>query len=69
MATLTRGVPGGHRAITADTAFKLTRFFPTNPAIWLNLQNLYDLEIEKRSGAGLVGTNGLFLVAVACIYA
>ncbi|MGA3168190.1 MAG: addiction module antidote protein, HigA family, partial [Terriglobia bacterium] len=35
----------------ADTALRLARYFHTNPEFWLNLQNFFDLEIERRSGA------------------
>ncbi len=38
------------RAITADTALRLGRYFGTTPAFWMNLQAAYDLsktEIEK----------------------
>jgi len=38
------------RRITADTALRLARYFNTNAEFWLNLQNFYDLEIERRSG-------------------
>jgi len=37
----------GKRAITADTALRLARFFGTSPEFWVNLQAHYDLEIEK----------------------
>ena len=37
----------GKRRITADTALRLARFFCMEPYFWLNLQNLFDLEIEK----------------------
>jgi addiction module HigA family antidote len=37
----------GTRAITADTALRLSRFFGTSERFWLNLQARYDLEIEK----------------------
>ena len=37
----------GHRAITADTALRLSRFFGTTDRYWLNLQARYDLEMEK----------------------
>ena len=33
----------GRRAITADTALRLSRFFGTAPAFWMNLQQSYDL--------------------------
>ena len=39
------------RRITADTALRLARYFNTNPEFWLNLQNFYDLEVSRRSGA------------------
>jgi addiction module HigA family antidote len=35
------------RAITADTALRLARFFSTSERFWLNLQSRYDLEIER----------------------
>ncbi len=41
------------RRITADTALRLARYFNTNPEFWLNLQNFFDLEIEKRSGTAV----------------
>ena len=41
----------GRRAITADTAIRLSRFFGTSAEFWLNLQNSYDLEEIKRKKA------------------
>ena len=44
----------GKRAITADTALRLARYFETTDRFWINLQTRYDLEIEKdRLGAKL----------------
>jgi addiction module HigA family antidote len=37
----------GTRAITADTALRLARFFGTSERFWLNLQTAYDLELER----------------------
>jgi addiction module HigA family antidote len=37
----------GKRAITPDTALRLSRAFDVSDRFWLNLQNRYDLEIEK----------------------
>ena len=37
----------GKRAITADTALRLARFFGTSDRFWLNLQARYDLEVER----------------------
>ena len=39
------------RRVTADTALRLARYFQTNAEFWLNLQNFFDLEVERRSGA------------------
>ncbi len=38
----------GKRAITADTAIRLSRFFGTTPDFWLNLQCMYDIEEEEN---------------------
>lgn len=37
----------GKRAITADTALRLSRYFGTSERFWLNLQAHYDLEMQK----------------------
>jgi len=37
----------GKRAISADTALRLSRYFGTSERFWLNLQMLYDLEVVK----------------------
>jgi len=37
------------RRITAETALRLARYFKTNAEFWLNLQNFYDLECERRA--------------------
>ncbi len=34
----------GTRAISADTALRLGRFFATTPEFWMNLQSRFDLE-------------------------
>jgi antitoxin HigA-1 len=36
----------GKRAVTADTALRLARYFGTTPRFWLDLQAQYDLDIE-----------------------
>jgi addiction module HigA family antidote len=44
----------GKRAVTADTALRLARFFGTSDRFWLNLQTRFDLEVEKdRLGESL----------------
>ena len=37
----------GKRAITADTALRLSRYFGTSAQFWLNLQDQYDLDIHE----------------------
>jgi antitoxin HigA-1 len=37
----------GKRRITADTALRLSRYFGTTDLFWINLQNRYELEVEK----------------------
>jgi addiction module HigA family antidote len=37
----------GKRAISADTALRLARYFKTTERFWMNLQARYDLEIER----------------------
>jgi addiction module HigA family antidote len=44
----------GTRAISADTALRLARYFGTTDEFWLNLQMHYDLEVERdRLGSRL----------------
>jgi len=37
----------GKRAITADTALRLSEYFGLSERFWLNLQIRYNLEVEK----------------------
>src|SRR5476651_2510435 len=37
----------GTRAVTADTALRLARYFGTSDRFWLNLQTRFDLEVER----------------------
>lgn len=44
----------GRRAVTADTALRLAKFFGTTPQLWMNLQSSYNLrkaenDSERRS--------------------
>lgn len=41
------GIVRGERAITADTALRLARFFDMSPEFWLGLQMDYDLETTR----------------------
>ena len=50
-------IVAGRRAITADTAPRLSRFFGTSPEFWMNLQSHYELECAqdkaRRRGSSL----------------
>ena len=41
----------GKRAITADTAIRLARYFGTSPQFWINLQGRYDLDVVEDRNA------------------
>ena len=44
----------GKRAITADTALRLARYFGSSEKFWLGLQDDYDLEeASKKMGEAL----------------
>jgi addiction module HigA family antidote len=38
----------GKRAISADTALRLARFFGNSPVFWTNLQSQHDLEVRRN---------------------
>jgi len=42
------GIVNGKRAITADTALRLQRYFKIEAQFWLNLQTEHDLRMVKR---------------------
>src|SRR5579863_4866260 len=56
------GVPSGRigqilqerRAITADTALRLGRYFGTSPQFWMHLQAEYDLRRALRDGGAAI---------------
>ncbi len=39
----------GRRAISAETALRLARYFGTDAQSWVNLQSRYDLDMARRS--------------------
>lgn len=41
----------GKRAITADTALRLGKYFGTSAQFWLNLQAHYDLDVAEGRAA------------------
>ena len=38
----------GHRAITADTAVRFSKFFGTTAQFWMNLQTKYELDCLQQ---------------------
>ena len=45
----------GKRAVTADTALRLARYFGNSEGFWMNLQTRYDLEVQRdRMGERLL---------------
>ena len=44
----------GKRAITANTALRLGKFFGMEAQFWMNLQSHYDLEVAKDAIAGVL---------------
>ncbi len=38
----------GKRAISADTALRIGKWFGTGPRIWLNLQQAYELDLASQ---------------------
>lgn len=47
----------GKRAISADTALRLSRYFGNSAKFWLNLQGQYDLEIQEEKLSGQLEKN------------
>jgi addiction module HigA family antidote len=43
------GIVKGKRAVTADTALRLAKYFGTTAEIWVRLQADYDLRIAQRA--------------------
>jgi addiction module HigA family antidote len=39
----------GHRAISADVALRLGKYFGTTAQFWMNLQSEYDLRVAAKS--------------------
>ncbi len=53
----------GKRAITADTALRLGRYFGIDPQFWLNLQAHYELELAEDRMAAQIAAITPFQVA------
>ena len=42
-------IVNGKRAITADTALRLGKYFGVSPEVWLDLQSDYDLRVARMT--------------------
>jgi len=42
-------IVNGKRALSADTALRLGKYFGMSPEIWLDLQSEYDLRLARRT--------------------
>ncbi len=42
-------IVNGRRAITADTAIRLGKYFGTSPEVWMGLQADYELRVAQRT--------------------
>lgn len=47
----------GTRAVSADTALRLARYFGTSAHFWMNLQAFFDLESEREVSAKKIEQN------------
>ena len=52
-------IVNGRRAITADTAMRLARYFGTSAQYWMNLQTAYELEVAERTLAAQIARDVL----------
>jgi addiction module HigA family antidote len=53
-ATRIGAIVKGERAVTADTALRLARFFGTSPEFWMNLQAMHDLTKARMESGGAI---------------
>jgi addiction module HigA family antidote len=53
-ATRMGAIVKGERAVTADTALRLARFFGTSPEFWVNLQAMYDLTRARQESGSTI---------------
>jgi addiction module HigA family antidote len=47
-ATRMSEIVNGRRALNADAALRLSRYFGNTPEFWINLQSAYDLATTTR---------------------
>ena len=47
-------IVNGRRAVNADAALRLSRYFGSTPEFWINLQAAYDLRVTIHSSASRI---------------
>lgn len=47
-------IVNGRRAINADAALRLSRYFGSTPEFWINLQAAYDLRVTIHTSASRI---------------
>lgn len=47
-------IVNGRRAVNADAALRLSRYFGNTPEFWINLQAAYDLRLTIHSSASRI---------------
>jgi len=58
------GIVHETRALTADTALRLARYFGTSPEFWLNLQSAYELRRTQQTDGARIAQEARPGVAV-----
>jgi antitoxin HigA-1 len=53
-ATRVAAIVKAERAVTADTALRLARFFGTSAEFWINLQAMHDLTKARMQSGGAI---------------
>ena len=53
-ATRIGAILKGERAVTADTALRLARFFGTSAEFWIQLQAMHDLTKARKENGGAI---------------
>ncbi len=47
-------IVNGKRAVTADTALRLARYFGTSPQLWMGLQDDYELDVAEEEKSEII---------------
>jgi addiction module HigA family antidote len=50
-----RQILSGRRAVTADTALRLARWFGTSAELWMNLQQIYEIDLARQRVGEAIG--------------